>query len=303
MPSSLSASDVDALAAAAAAQHEGFAPVKDRLTTTLFLAALFHGIVILGLSFATPLIPPMSPAPTFDVLLLTDQGPNEANPNAQYLAQRGQKGTGTTMERVRPASPPASPLMAETEGTADGDSSEYRKPLSGNPAPEVVASRADTSELAYRSGTDTPQQAETPLALSPTAPSPISTSQEDASLRLRGKNPREIEITADTRESRLAPYLDAWKRKVERIGTLNYPMDVRRRAAALENPVLEVSIRSNGALAEINVRRSSGRKEIDQAAVAILKLAAPFDPFPPALKKEYDRLRFAYEWQFMQGSK
>jgi protein TonB len=265
------------------------------------LTALFHGIVILGLSFATPLIPPQSAAPTFDVLQLNDQGPNEENANAQYLAQRGQKGTGTTMDRVRPASPPASPTAAENDGTPDGDSSEYRKPLEGNPSPEVVASRAETSELAYRSGTETPQSAATPLALSPSDPSPISTSQQDASLRLRGKNPRELEITADTRESRLAPYLDAWKRKVERIGTLNYPIDLRRRAGAQENPVLEVAIKSNGALAEINVRRSSGRKEIDQAALAILKLAAPFDPFPPSLKKDYDRLRFAYEWQFLEG--
>ena len=302
MPSPPTTSDVDALAAATAAQREGFAPVKDRLTTTLFLTALFHGIVILGLNFATPLIPPRSPAPTFDVLLLTDQGPNEANANAQYLAQRGQKGTGTTTDRVRPASPPASPVVAANEGTADGDSLDFRKAVEGNPSPEVVASRAETAELAHRSGTETPQQAETPLALAPTNPSPISTSLQDSSLRLRGKNPRELEITADTRESRLARYLDAWKRKVERIGTLNYPIDARRRAGAQANPVLEVAIKSNGALAEITIRRSSGRKEIDQAAIAILKLAAPFDPFPPSLHQDYDRLRFAYEWQFMEGS-
>ena len=302
MPSSLPASEVDAFAATVA-QREGLASVRDRLTTTLFLTALFHGIVILGLSFAPPLVPPQSPAPTFDVLLLTDQGPNEANPDAQYLAQRGQKGSGTTTDRVRPASPPTSPAVAEAEGTPDGDSAEYHKALPGNPSPEVVASRADTSELAYRSGTETPQQAETPLALSATNPSPISTSLEEAALRLRGKHSRELEVTADTRESRLAPYLDAWKRKVERIGTLNYPMDARKRAQAQGNPVLEVAIRSDGTLAEVNIRRSSGRKEIDQAAMAILKLAAPFNPFPPVLKKDYDRLRFAYEWQFLEESK
>src|SRR5258705_1523241 len=84
---------------------EGVAPVKDRLTTTLFLAALFHGIVILGVTFARPSAGPQ-PMPTMKVLLVN--GPDSKapdNPNAEYLAQRNQVGTGTTDEEVAPANP------------------------------------------------------------------------------------------------------------------------------------------------------------------------------------------------------
>ena len=63
--------------------------------------------------------------------------------------------------------------------------------------------------------------------------------------------------------------------------------------------MLEVSIRADGSLGEALIRRSSGRKEIDQAALSILRLASPFDPFPEELRKQYDELRFAYEWQFL----
>jgi protein TonB len=65
--------------------------------------------------------------------------------------------------------------------------------------------------------------------------------------------------------------------------------------------VLEVAIRADGSLGQIIVRRSSGRKELDQAALSILRLASPFDPFPSDLRKKYDELRFAYEWQFLGG--
>ena len=66
--------------------------------------------------------------------------------------------------------------------------------------------------------------------------------------------------------------------------------------------MLEVSIRGDGSLGDVIVKRSSGRKEIDQAALSILRLASPFDPFPAELRKQYDELRFAYEWQFLGNS-
>jgi protein TonB len=65
--------------------------------------------------------------------------------------------------------------------------------------------------------------------------------------------------------------------------------------------VLEVAIRADGTLQEVLVRRSSGHRELDVAAVRIVRLASPFDPFPPAMRARYPMLRFAYEWQFLKG--
>src|SRR5262249_54242427 len=89
--------------------------------------------------------------------------------------------------------------------------------------------------------------------------------------------------------------------KVERVGTLNYPNAARRGVAARMSPVLEVGIASDGTLDRVVMRRSSGSPELDHAALAILKLASPFDPFPPELAAEYRVLRFAYEWQCVGG--
>ena len=49
------------------------------------------------------------------------------------------------------------------------------------------------------------------------------------------------------------------------------------------------------------MRRTSGFPELDQAALEILRLAAPFEPFSRELADRHDSLRFAYEWQFEGG--
>lgn len=283
--------------------QEGQAPVNDRLTTTLFLAALFHGIVILGITFAGPRSD-NSATPTLEVLLLTSNDTRAAdNLDAQYLAQSSQLGSGTTDERVRPANPTSSPAMADLEGVPDGNSDRFKEAVNGQKSTEIVSSRSDRSEVEYRSGDNNPsQRAEVPLALSPTAPRPIATSATDTSLVLRGKRlDGATEIVPNTRESRLAPYLNAWRTKVERLGTLNFPQYARNGQTG--NPVLEVALKADGTLGDALIRRSSGSKEIDQAALSILRLASPFDPFPSELRKQYQELRFAYEWQFLGAGK
>jgi len=277
---------------------------KDRLVTVMFMVALFHVIVITGITFIAPFLKMNTLAPTLEVLLLTDNSPSrEANSDAVYLAQRSQAGNGTTQKRERAANPASSPMAAMNNGTADGNSLEFAQALAGRSTVEIVSSRSDRAALAFQSGTDLPTHAnESPLALSPTPPNPITTSLLDDMLRLRGKETREAFITPDTRESRLAPYLDGWKRKIEKVGTLNFPVAARRRFAT-RNPVVAVVIKADGSLKEATIQESSGDPEMDQAALNILRKAAPFNPFPLNLKQDYDQLRFAYEWQFLGQTK
>lgn len=281
---------------------EALAPVRDRLTTTLFLAALFHGIVILGVTFALPSSKD-DRLPTLEVLLATGEDTRAAdNLTAQYLAQRNQVGSGTTDERVRPANPASSLLAVQQEGLPDANGSEFREAVAGQRVTEVISSRSDRSEVEFRSGETRPaQEAEAPLALTQTAPQPIATHATDTTLQLRGlKTDGTVEIVPNTRQSILAPYLDAWRRKVERLGTLNFPQTVKNQERK-HNPVLEVALHADGTLAQAVIRRSSGSKDVDQAALSILRLASPFDPFPADLRKQYRELRFAYEWQFLDG--
>ncbi|MBS0393997.1 MAG: TonB family protein, partial [Proteobacteria bacterium] len=137
-----------------------------------------------------------------------------------------------------------------------------------------------------------------PLVLEPLSAEAAGADEGEA-LRLRGRTERELLVTANTRESSVAVYLHGWRRKIERVGTANYPLEAVRRSAVSGSPVLEVQILADGRLGGAWVKRSSGDPELDQASVAILKLAAPFEPFPRALAARHDALRLVYEWQFV----
>ncbi len=92
-------------------------------------------------------------------------------------------------------------------------------------------------------------------------------------------------------------YIAAWMRKVEQIGEMNFP-DVARKLNLNAGPVLDVSIRADGSLKDVRVTRSSGNTELDRAAQRIVKLGAPYSPFPPQLRQQYDVLYISRPWRF-----
>jgi periplasmic protein TonB len=259
---------------------------RDRLTTMVVLAALFHGLLILGITFA----PSGSTRSTVDngieVLLVSDELPEaRENETAAYLSQRTQTGSGNTTERT-PAELP-SPAQAKSGAAA-------------SPGTE-----AETLEEQLLTTSDT--RARTRIVAIPLPPTQALEGSEtteaqpgEDELKLRGEQRDELYVTADTRASRLAPYLDAWRRRVERMGTVHYP-SAAQRSNLDGNPVVEVAVLRDGKLQSATIQRSSGHPEIDAAALDILRLASPFDPFPPELAKDYRVLRFAYEWQFVGG--
>ena len=114
--------------------------------------------------------------------------------------------------------------------------------------------------------------------------------------------PRRKAISASTQEYNYASYLEAWRRKVEAIGNLNYPEEARRRKL-YGNLILQVGVRADGSLEEVRVLRSSGSTLLDEAAVRIVHLAAPFAPFPPDIRQETDFLDITRTWQFLSNNR
>ncbi len=258
-----------------AGQREAGAPVRERLTSMLFLAAIAHAIIILGLSFSAG--GSSGAAPGMQVLLVTEELPEaRRNERAVYLAQRTQLGSGNT--RTLPTgSPQSHPAPRSRAGSGKDESS---SPESGETG-EGAATR--------RPGQTASAEAE-------------SHGRGDArELVLRGDPKTGQWVSPDTRASNLAPYLDAWRRKIERIGTMNFP-SAARRSELSGSPVIEVTLGREGQLLDATVQRGSGYPEIDQAALDILRLASPFEPFPRSLARDYTSLRFAYQWEFVNGA-
>lgn len=273
---------------------------QDRLATALFVAALLHGLVILGVRFASPPTD-RNALPTLEVLLVAEGPEQEANLDASYIAQRNQRGTGTTRDRSRPSLPDPSLGLAAPDTDVEGEA----------PAPDAYDQTAgDSSTLAARvAGAARPAAGSDALEARsggvPLTLQSLTQVAQDASpmlpeLVLRGDTVAGAELLADTRASQIARYLHRWKLRIEQVGTINFPNEARHQSLS-GNPVLEVAIAADGRLEQVIVRRSSGHAELDQAAVNIVRLASPFDPFPAAMRKSYPVLRFAYEWQFIEG--
>lgn len=118
----------------------------------------------------------------------------------------------------------------------------------------------------------------------------------DKNLREYAQKPRKAFIGARTAEYRFAQYVEDWRQKIERVGTLNFPQD--RNGKLYGNLLIAVEISANGAIASAEIKRSSGNKALDNAAMRILQLAAPFAPFPAQIRKDVDVLVIARTWNF-----
>ncbi len=271
----------------------------DRLTVTLFLAGLLHLILILGISFAPP--PAGSgDVPTLEVLLVNNPLPDaRANADANYLAERTQKGSGNAPDgktrqptagsapETTPGAPAGGVEMPAPDGRAGGNG-------------ELLTGRSGRTRFVAEPAESDPARPLLPRETFAGTAVPFSGMDEGSELQLKGAPRRELVVTPNTQTSDVAVYLDAWKRRIEQVGTVNFP-NAARRSKLSGNPVIEVVLASSGGLIRADVRRSSGYGELDTAAMDILKLASPFDAFPEELAARHDVLRFAYEWQFVGG--
>jgi periplasmic protein TonB len=285
----------------ALAVREGVAPVRDRLLVTFFFAALVHALLILGITFSATADEGTRP-PGLQVLLVSDELPeSKRNDTATYLAQRTQRGSGNTQERVAPRNRAASLAVPEPEGVANGQAGSPDASSATSSEERVLTSSGWNPRIAYFAEVVDAGRPEQALIPPDARPADAAGPDDDTGpAELRGPKRDELWVTPDSRAASLAPYLDAWRHKVERIGTLNYPTAARR-SGVTTSPVLEVAINASGALQKASIRQSSGDPELDQASLDILKRASPFDPFPTELEHEYHVLRFAYEWQFVGG--
>lgn len=274
-------------------------PSPDRLPAMLFLSALIHGILIIGITFNPQLIDDFAGAISLEVTIVADPDQEIDRPDdAEYLAQASQQGGGNTTEQVRPSAPLESLSPFTNDGQEDGTDLEQVTTHDVS-ADQMVATFKEQDSQATDNPREEPKpDAQTAAALEAGSEITLPLPQDDiATLMIHEDDPRQLVISADTSESIVAAYLDNWKRRIEVVGDAYFP-ELGNLEGLTGSPTLEVSIEASGELAEVIIRRSSGSKVLDQAALDILQRASPFDPFPAEIRADYDRLRFAYKWLF-----
>jgi len=270
----------------------------DRLGVTLLFSLIAHGVLALGLTFEYEKPSPSLPA--LDVILV--QSANSTKPDkADFLANAANSGGGESDKRLRPSSMVSSPISKPEQGIAP-------RPLeAGAPKPQPPTERElltqQKSNFSVTTQKETPEQPPLPQ---PTNRDVIEKRLEMARLaeevqrenQAYAKRPRIKYISANTKEYEYAAYMAAWVARVERIGNLNYP-DEARREQLHGQLVMTVALNRDGSIRSADVIQGSGHKLLDDAALRLVRLAAPFPPIPTGEK--VDELYITRTWQFLPG--
>lgn len=270
----------------------------EKFSVTFLFSLIFHGVLVLGLTFAYE--KPAPSLPSLDVILVQSASGQKPT-NADFLAQANNTGGGDSERALRPSALVSSPVNKPEPGIAP-------RPLRASaprPSPPTMRELLATqkSDFSVRTEHETPEQPPLPQ---PTLHNLLETKLEMAKLATEiqresqayAKRPHKKYISANTKEYAYAAYMAGWVARVERIGNLNYP-DEARRGHVHGQLVLTVALNRKGAIKSVDVIQSSGHKVLDDAAIRIVRLAAPFPPIPK--DENVDELYITRTWQFLPG--
>jgi len=269
------------------------------LLAAFALSLLLHGL-LLSLHFGFPEASRTGDKGLEVVLVNTRHA--QAPEKAEVFAQANVDGGGNTEQDARPSTPlPPQPNRQDPDALVEA---KRRTPEPVREQQPVITRDKAPAKVAAA-----PKKVEQPTPR-PEAPPPVSgldlldsaaavarlEAQIDRDLQELAKRPRKKFIGARAQEYRFAQYVEDWRQKVERVGTLNYPDAARGKLYG--SLLLSVSIRADGSVEKVGVQRSSGHKVLDEAAMRIVKMAAPYAPFPPDIRKDYDIIEITRTWTF-----
>lgn len=272
----------------------------DRLSMTFFLAAFLHGIVILGVTFSMAPQADENP-PALDIILVQTSTPSESK-DAKFLAQVSQQGGGESAENVRPQDLFTAPHLSQQPGIALQTTQHAEAQQRRIDQQQLLVAKASDYQIASDERIEhanEQENRETEVTQQQTQTARLA---HEINTRIEtGSNSNKTKfLNSSTKEFVPARYMREWINRVERIGNLNYP-DQARRNKLSGTLILDVVISSDGKLIKTDLRRSSGHKVLDDAAKRIVKLAAPYSPFPSKLKKQADTIHITRSWEFLNN--
>ncbi len=260
-----------------------------------------HAFAIVGLGFKGPMIPRWdAPHNVLDVVLVNAK--TRAKPvKADALAQANLDGGGNTDEKLRASTP--FPNIDPRAQTRDLQEAQSRVRRLEQEARELMVQMKSRTQVA-QSDVVAKSEAKPDTAAKDLVEKSLEIERLEAQIRRNmqtyQERPKRTFIGARAREYRFAQYVDNWRQKIERIGNLNYPEEAKAKRiyGSLQ---LTVAIKADGMVESVEVNRSSGYKILDQAAIRIVRLAAPFERFPDNVRVDTDILHITRTWSFARG--
>ena len=274
-------------------------PAVSPLAWGIGISVFFHG-ALLTLHFQFPDASNAMREKALDIILVNAKSARKPQ-DAQALAQANLDGGGNTDENRRAKTP----LPATQQHAVGADIQQMQRRVQEL---EAAQQRMLTQAKNLRSVAESQNASEQPTPAPNVSGLDLAESAR-AMARLEGeiskstdeysKRPRKKFIGARAEEYRFAQYIEDWRQKIERIGTLNYPAAARGKMYG--SLLLTVSINADGTVTRIDINRSSGYKVLDESARRIVQMASPYAAFPPDIRRDTDVIEITRTWYFTQG--
>ena len=261
-----------------------------------------HLALIIGLGIRLASLPEFdAPHNVMDVVLVNAK--SQTRPvKADALAQANLDGGGNTDQKLRASTP--FPNVSNRDPSRELKAAEVRMKQLEAETRELMVRMKSRAQVATIEPAPQGATAKADTEARDLVDKALEIERLEAQVRRQyqayQERPKRHFVGARTAEYRFARYVDAWRQKVERIGNLNYPVEARTRRlyGSLQ---LTVAIRADGEVESVEVNRSSGHKVLDQAAIRIVRLAAPFDRFPDNIRTDTDILHITRTWTFTRS--
>lgn len=273
----------------------------DRLTFTLFLALMLHALVVLGVSFQNT-DPAQYLSKTLEVTLASYKA-DKAPEKADFIAQENQEGSGILEEARLLTTDREAIFQSNSINETTLQEQQASAPQKRDAQLQVVNTAAPSKNKVASQKLQAEQEQELPDGPERTL---LERSLEMASLEAKleslrqadAKRPRVQRLTAaSTLKANDALYVNGWRQRIEENGARNYPREAENCFNNCRLRLL-VAIYPNGTIKELTILESSGRKVLDDAALRIVRMSAPFAPFTEEMKKSTDILEIIRTWQF-----
>lgn len=271
---------------------------------TLWLAvgvSLFLHATLLSLHFKFPEASRAFQDQALDIILVNSKSARKPT-HAQALAQANLDGGGNTDEnrRTRTPLPPSDRQQAGSEM----EQAEKRVQALEAQQQRLLTQTSSKATLPQRTGDEVQPEPTRSVSGRDLANSALEMARLEGEIARDSdeynKRPRKKFIGTRTDEYRFAQYIEDWRLKVERVGTLNYPEEAKGKLyGAL---ILSVTIKSDGTVDKVEINRSSGHRILDDAARRIVTMAGPYAAFPAEIRRDTDILVITRNWNFTSNN-
>ncbi|MGJ0486610.1 MAG: TonB family protein [Methylomicrobium sp.] len=281
-------------------------PGNDTILVFLFVAAVLHILVILGVDFSAP--KPEEFKRSIEITLV-DTPAKKAPKQAKMLAQENQIGAGE--QDIKPK--PQAQKIANEGNTSESKHLAKAEPVQQQSRPQVqkkvITQQKAEKKIAEVTAKPAPDKEPAVEARHHPILTPEALQEQITQL---GTEIRDSQLSGEQSKIKFvsmvsahkylaAQYLKDWENKVERMGNRNYP-EIASRKNFSATLTMDVGINADGSIYSIRINKSSGIPELDEAAKNIVRMSAPFAPLPQDLLKELNVLVITRVWKFSDES-